>query len=196
MLRRVAVVGLAVSLWGCPGFGDAVPEGPPAPTWVGEVEPIVQRWCGDCHAEEPVSGAPMSLASYGAVLAQAGLVHRRTLVQRSMPPGVAMAPGDLALLDAWFAGGMPSGADADWLQLGPLFAEDCTHSGCHGPEAPAAGLDLTTYAGFSDRPDLPLLDALLGRNGVTQMPIGASWPAARIALVELWLLDGAPEVRP
>lgn len=73
-----------------------------------DVDEVLQRRCRTCHGDTPSFGAPMSLVELHRV-------RRSSIAQRindgSMPPrpNAPLTTGDLAILDRWTRGGMPSG---------------------------------------------------------------------------------------
>lgn len=77
--------------------------------------------CLGCHGSSPSGGAPMALASYADLTAQAGGYPGQTEAQRSvarmsgnpsvMPPGgPAPAQADLDTVNAWISAGYPQGS--------------------------------------------------------------------------------------
>lgn len=90
-----------------------------APTFYGEVQPIVQARCQSCH--RPGEVAPMSLLTYGDVRRWAPNI-KRVVQERVMPPwtadnsvGVrfhndrALTDEEIGMLVSWIDGGVPEG---------------------------------------------------------------------------------------
>lgn len=108
----IAIIGTCV-LAGC----EARPEHASmanAPTWTGQVEPVVAERCMACHHQGGI--APFSLATYADAKQYAGAV-RAAVEARRMPPWLPVAaPG-------WFAGDRRLSAKerqllADWAAAG------------------------------------------------------------------------------
>lgn len=232
MLRWPIILALGGLLWGCPGFGDktlAELEGiTDVPTYEQDIKPLMTQYCTTCHTDPPVAGAPQPLLTYAQVTAEAERIRVRCVQLGDMPPGGGMPDADKARVEAWILGGAPEGTpgaepdppapmpdaepemvmgDPTWDSLQPaLQAGFCNVPGCHAGDAPAAQLDLTTYAGFlaggvngdltggGDPAASLLIDRLRERNGTTIMPLGGPpRPEAEIALYEAWIAAGFPE---
>lgn len=115
-----------------PGNGDASPD-EQAPTWHGDVAPLVMGRCAACHVEGGIG--PFALASYEQAQTWASLVAA-TAEARTMPPFLAqdteqciprlgwkhdlrLSDEEIAMLDAWARAGAPEG---DPSQAAPLPA--------------------------------------------------------------------------
>jgi mono/diheme cytochrome c family protein len=167
--RGLAALGLLAALGGCPGFGDRIDPAlrPHVPTWEVEVAPLFFRWCGACHTDPPVNGAPQALATYEQASRQLVRLRVRVVEQQTMPPGGGMPPADLETIAAWIeAGGPRSPADLEappdatvdaarpgggptWEgDVRPILLPACGFAGCHGAPGAQAGLDLTSWEGF------------------------------------------------
>lgn len=113
---------LAFFVAGCQG-ATAEPETVPQ-----AVADVIARSCIDCHAASPVSGAPMSLATYDAFHTAAITQPSRLVYElvgtrihdsaRPMPPTTPLSTEDLATLDAWIASGAPSGPGPALIEPG------------------------------------------------------------------------------
>ncbi len=117
----LSVSGLALAA-GCQGASEArtVPQ---------EVADVIAANCIDCHSASPVSGAPMSLATYDAFHAAAITQPALSVYElmgtrihdtvRPMPPTIPLSSEDMAVLDGWIASGAPPGP-------GPALIESMT----------------------------------------------------------------------
>jgi hypothetical protein len=109
-----------------------------APTWHGDVGPIVEAHCATCHTDGGV--APFALDDYDDVAAVAALV-KASVSSRSMPPwgatdadiglrfDISLSPEQIATIEDWVDAGAPEGdPDAPGapieLDLGGLPAHD------------------------------------------------------------------------
>ena len=140
MFRWKLLVTLALSLPGCPGFGDktlAELEGiTEVPTYEADIKPILATYCTGCHADPPAAGAPQPLITYDQAVADAERIRVRSVQLGDMPPGGGMADNDRALLEAWVLNGAPEGeADADAEKSG---LADEPHKGDDDPRWLAA----------------------------------------------------------
>ena len=114
-LRMLALSGASAALAAC----SSTPTPPAADAIPAEVQAIIDARCGSCHGATPQFGAPMSLATYAdwhrpAVTASSHEVYVEAGIRihdaaRPMPPGGALPPEELAILDAWIDAGAPSG---------------------------------------------------------------------------------------
>lgn len=85
-----------------------------------DVARVLAKDCATCHSSTPTSGAPNSMMSYGDLAAPSMTEPSTTVAQLSitrmkdttnpMPPDGASAD-DLAVLEAWYAAGMPQGTE-------------------------------------------------------------------------------------
>jgi mono/diheme cytochrome c family protein len=127
---RSRLLTAALLAGGAAGLGAA---DRPAPTFAGDIAPIVYAHCATCH--RPGQAAPFSLLSYEDVKRRATLVVNATS-RRYMPPWHATpAPGfpefrderrlddaDIATIKAWVDAGMPAG-DLSKAPAPPAFRD-------------------------------------------------------------------------
>jgi mono/diheme cytochrome c family protein len=110
--------------------GDSAPASadPDAPTWYGDVEPIVASRCVGCHTAGEIGGFPLS--DYEAVKAIREAVAASVVTRRMPPwkadPGCNDYLGDPSLTDeeidtivAWSEAGGPEGDPADHFAVEP-----------------------------------------------------------------------------
>jgi mono/diheme cytochrome c family protein len=99
-----------------------IPEAGPnekAPTYYGEVKPILDAYCGSCH--QPGGSAPFSLLNYETARAMARPILR-AVENKTMPPwgtlpldkhpmkyDMSLSPERIALIRAWVLGGAQKG---------------------------------------------------------------------------------------
>jgi hypothetical protein len=112
MFRRL---GIALILAGCGATDDAA--APDGPTWYGDVKPIVDSYCGDCHRAGGI--APMALATRDDLATWRGPVLA-DIESREMPPWEAspaqryrfddsLPDAQIDLLRRWYDAGAPEG---------------------------------------------------------------------------------------
>jgi hypothetical protein len=100
---------LLLGLTACAGSVD--PDATEAPTWHGDIQPIIEAHCAECHAAGGV--APFVLDSYEAVAEIAPLI-KASVESRSMPPWGA-SPGDIEMLFDISLTDAQVAAIADWV---------------------------------------------------------------------------------
>jgi mono/diheme cytochrome c family protein len=129
--RWMHTCALALSLAvGCgdDGDGDVSPVDPSADggaakgSWCAARE-VIQDACIACHAKEPSGGAPMSLASFADLQAEAPLSKGKKVYQvvtarihdtaRPMPPSRTLTPAELAAIDDWVTAGAKDDVSCD-----------------------------------------------------------------------------------
>lgn len=131
-------------LSGCGGLGDDKSEGPP-PTWVGEVQPLVQANCAPCHTVPPQNGAPNAFRLDRYNRAEAGdtldgafemreRIRARAVIEGSMPFGGPSLPEEQrTILRRWIDAGAPRGSAEStptWTaDIQPLLQSRCVP--CH-----------------------------------------------------------------
>ncbi|MFN3199164.1 MAG: c-type cytochrome domain-containing protein [Bradymonadia bacterium] len=104
------------------------------------------------------------------------------------------------------AGGMIAGDPTYDGQVKAILDGSCAFPGCHGGDAPAVNLDLTSYAGFTagglsgvltsdsgDPADSLLIKRVRALDGFTSMPPGSMLPADQLDILDAWIAAGAPE---
>lgn len=131
-LHPATVLLLAVALSGCPSSSEAPPAEPtpvptpPPPGWYDDIQPLLLRYCGDCHLDAATAGGEVGwLNSHEEVLADAiapeceGETRARCIPARieggDMPFPLGCLPGDLgcitedelATVHAWLDAGAP-----------------------------------------------------------------------------------------
>jgi hypothetical protein len=81
---------------------------------------------------------------------------------------------------------------AEFIQ--PLSDAQCAFSGCHIGASPAAGLDLSSYAGLKQiADDGKFVDRINAVNGLPLMPQGGpKLPSCDISKITAWVQAGAP----
>ena len=205
-------IALSISLSGCMGFGDVDPEETIIIDYENHVAPLIEEKCGDCHGNPPIGGS-VTITDQASVIEHAHRIHARAVITGDMPPGSPLTVDEKRILDTWIraaiatpAPTMDAGIEmpSTWTNdIGPLFEQTCV--ACHNANAAQSGLDLSSYEGLStgggqgplldstDPDNSLLIDYLKGRNGKLQMPPGGALTDAEINLVEMWLLNGAPE---
>jgi hypothetical protein len=102
------------------GSSDGDPAGPAVPC---EIQALLREHCGECHAEPPRYGAPMSLVDYDHLQMPAASDVTRSVwelaVERMndpvspMPPGGDITPEDRDTLLAWLEAGAPASEAAE-----------------------------------------------------------------------------------
>lgn len=128
---------------GGPDAGIIDPDGGgPVPTWVADIQPILQSRCGQCHGNPLVGGAPFPLLTYADTqeTVNGNPVHAlvRERVTRDgigrMPPNgqTDLTPAQRELIVRWSEGGAPEGDRAltFWDDVEPILRERCQQ--CHG----------------------------------------------------------------
>lgn len=112
-------------LGGAPPVAESAHAPAEADGWC-EVRDILAANCTNCHAEQPVFGAPMALTSHADLMATAPSDGRPTFEAvldrvrddaRPMPPAPAarLAEAEVAKLAAWMDAGAPAGGDCGAL---------------------------------------------------------------------------------
>lgn len=92
------------ALGGCPGFGSQTADD--TPTYVEDVQPILEANCVRCHTEPPQNGAPFSLETYDDALAHADRIVVRAVDEETMPlGGPPLSETDQETLATWFEQG-------------------------------------------------------------------------------------------
>ena len=153
----------------------------PLPT---DVQEIVNRECGSCHAQTPVGGAPMPLVTWEAMHAVAVTNHALPVFElvgmrihdavHPMPATGRLPAAELAVLDAWIAAGAPPGdggyVTPPLLEVGPEFlpGTPTAEFRAHAPGAATQPFHLLAGAGSSGNSTLcfafasPFADATQG----------------------------------
>lgn len=196
------------------------PEGTPPEaeiTWHRDIQPLIQTYCGNCHGEQPMFGAPFSLVRHSDMTSELNGVplHQIVVYRMSgggpnaapMPPSTQPQPSreQIALVRAWSEAGAPAGAllPATWWQdVRPLFAERCFL--CHNdPPANGAPWPFSSYAQATRlHPTLnvSMAQLILQRLQARTMP-PISQPQLRLSeqqilVVQRWVNAGLPEGEP
>ncbi len=102
---------------GCNGGGSGAPATCPSSVVPGSVGPLLWNKCVVCHQNQPLAGAPMSLATFASFHAPAKsnpskkvyelIPGRLTDARKPMPPEGQLPANDIALINAWVAAGAP-----------------------------------------------------------------------------------------
>jgi hypothetical protein len=142
---------------------------------------------------------------------------QRVLLARARGPSLALAFFWMASAAAAAACDAPGDRSAEWAYVYPaILRPACTTSSCHSNVSSAAGLDLSTanaaYSYLLGRacgapphpedaignyvlpfqPERSRLLSLLRGDRTTIMPPDSPLPESEIAIVEQWILEGAP----
>lgn len=74
-----------------------------------DVKPIIQAKCNTagCHNAASVAGGVV-LETHAQVAAKAARINQRCVVEKSMPPGGPLTPGEIAILKCWIDSGSPN----------------------------------------------------------------------------------------
>ncbi len=76
-VRQLAALAIAFALMGCPTEGPGTPEPtpeptPPPPGWAEDIQPLLARYCADCHTGAATAGGEVGwLNSLEDVVAEA-----------------------------------------------------------------------------------------------------------------------------
>lgn len=101
-----------------PGSPSEIREGQSLPC---DVDEILGARCRRCHGAPPSFGAPMPLATFADLHAEARAVPGKKVFERvgarihddaspmPQPPNPRLGPAEMATLDAWIAAGAPAG---------------------------------------------------------------------------------------
>jgi hypothetical protein len=123
---------MRIALLAMVGFLVGIPTVQAQPTFNKDVAPILFQQCASCH--RPGEGAPFSLLTYADAKKRGKLIAQVTQ-SRQMPPWKAdkgdvafrnerrLKDADIAVVQQWFAAGMPEG-DAKDLPRPPAFASE------------------------------------------------------------------------
>ncbi|MEQ8275863.1 MAG: hypothetical protein RMA76_31270 [Deltaproteobacteria bacterium] len=228
MSKRWFVVGLVLAT-GCwdPAWpviegveGEARDGGIPTGsyTWYQDVQPVVQRYCGECHGATPRFAATRSLASYADVMAidfttgrplHSEMAARLSATLGTMPPPSQPQPtqAEIDMIFAWSAGGAAMGTVVDvpytWHRdIEPTIREAC-HL-CHGdPPQFTAPMSLVTIDDLQALcpSGIPCHEAAAFR---IQAPSGRMPPPSHsrqltseeVMAITAWSEGGAPEGEP
>jgi hypothetical protein len=77
------------------------------PTWEGDIKPLFDLYCNNCHAPVPTGGAPFPLTTYAEAAPWIDRFEVRVLERMDMPPGGVRDADDLALIESWVRAGAP-----------------------------------------------------------------------------------------
>ena len=74
-----------------------------------DVSPIMQNKCATsgCHTAAANAGGA-SLENYTQVAALAARIKQRCIIDKTMPPGGALTPGEITILSCWIDSGTPN----------------------------------------------------------------------------------------
>jgi hypothetical protein len=114
------------------GSGDGgEPSGPAVPC---EIQELLREHCGDCHAEPPRYGAPMSLVEYDHLQIPSAsdptrsvwelAIERMNDPERPMPPNGEISDEDRAALLGWLEAGAPEGEAGEQCDEVPVEPEE------------------------------------------------------------------------
>ncbi len=187
---------------------------PAEPTWENTFAAVFGQKCSGCHGEAATAG--LNLSTYQGILAggdsgpgivpgdsEAGAV----VAKMSGPHAANLTPEELAALQEWIAAGAPEAEGAEvttttaaalgWADFAAIFQERCLT--CHSGDAPASGLDLSSYAaalaGGAGGPGLvpgdPGASTIFQKMASRQHPLLLT--PEEVEQLRAWILAGAPE---
>lgn len=140
-MKKIACAFALTAVASCSSNQTAEPSPNAAASLPCDVEDVLARNCRSCHAAPPKYGAPMSLVSLADVRAPSKSNAQKTVATKigerihdpvaPMPQGGKLSAKDMAILDAWVAGGAPAGE----------AGKTCTDAGTSDPDAGPTGAD-------------------------------------------------------
>jgi len=187
---------------------------PAEPTWENTFTAMFGQKCLGCHGAAATAG--LDLSTYQGLLAGGnsgpGIVPGEpgagmVVAKMAAPHSANLAPEELAALQAWIAAGAPevegaavtttTAAALAWADFAPIFQERCLT--CHAGDAPASGLDLSSYAtalnGGAGGPGLvpgdPAASAIFRKMASRQHAL--LFTPEEVERLQAWIEAGAPE---
>jgi uncharacterized membrane protein len=74
-----------------------------------DVAPIISQKCAraGCHDAITAAGST-TLETYDQVKSMSSRINQRVIVEKTMPPGMTLAPSEIAILKCWISSGLPN----------------------------------------------------------------------------------------
>ena len=74
-----------------------------------DVAPIISQKCAGagCHDAATAAGGTI-LENYDQVKSRSSRINQRVIVEKTMPPGMALTPSEIAIIRCWISSGMPN----------------------------------------------------------------------------------------
>ncbi len=169
------------------------PDNHKNPNWIALHRDVFDTSCSNCHTTDNPGGVDntsfcSNSACHGNVWEYAGFdaPGLREILLAQLPPEPTPTP-------------IPEGEEITFQSaIGPMLENKC--GACHNTASPLKGLDLTTYEGISSgSEDGPVIvtgdpeNSLIIIIQTSEEPHFAQLTPEEIALLEQWIVDGAPE---